>query len=107
MRDPSGEAEMCRPWPFSRWLKDVRAPVCRLKATRFWRAVTLVPGAAPAGRAWVKLPVAYTVLPTVTIDHTTPLTWTVPRPSADAVGGFAVLGGVGAVSADATVGTAR
>src|SRR3954452_45410 len=105
MRDPSGEAMMLRPCPFSVWLKVViRAPVVRLNASILARGVVLVPAAAPAGRALVKLPVAYTVFPTVTIDHTTPFTWTVPRPSAATVAGVPASG---RVSAEATVGTAR
>ena len=36
------------------------------------RGMRLVPGAAPAGRAFVKLPPAYTVFPTTSWVHTMP-----------------------------------
>src|SRR3954447_439098 len=101
MRDWSGEATMIRPWPFSEWFHDVITPVVRSNATRFARGVSLTPGSAPAGRALVKRPVAYTVLPTVTIDHTTPLTCTVGSASALTVSGLAGDVGVGMVSARA------
>src|SRR5690348_10997260 len=65
----------------------------------FERGVWLLPAADPAGRAWLKLPVAYTVLPTTTCDQTTPLTCTVGSESAETVD--SVTGGTGAVSASA------
>src|SRR3954452_13248812 len=44
------------------------------------RGVRLLPTAAPAGRTFVKLPTAYTVLPMVVCAHTYPsLIWTVGR----------------------------
>ena len=59
-----------------------------------------VPGAAPAGRAFGKLPPAYTVLPTIAWDQTTPSTCTVGR--ASAVTALAGRGVRGAAAADAT-----
>ena len=47
----------------------------------------LTPGAAPAGRALVKEPAAYTVLPTTTWVQTTPLTCTVSNGSVETVAG--------------------
>src|SRR4051794_35042778 len=52
------------------------------------------PCVAPAGHACVKLPAAYTVLPTVTCAQTTPLSWTVGSGSADTVVGVAGSGGL-------------
>ena len=42
----------------------------------------LLPGAAPDGRAVLNRPPTYTVFPTTSWVHTTPLTWTVGRASA-------------------------
>ncbi len=69
-------------------------------ASRLPRGVRLVPAAAPAGRAFVKLPPAYTVLPTMACDQTTPSTWTVG--SASAVTALAGRGARGAAAAEAT-----
>src|ERR1700674_690863 len=67
----------------------------------FERAVSFVPGADPAGRACVNLPVAYTRFPTITCAQTTPLICTVGNAAADTVSGNE--GSTGAVSAAAGV----
>ena len=72
------------------------------------RTVSWVPAAAPAGRALVNFPVAYTVLPTTTCDQTTPLICTVGSASAVTVAGVAgFLGSSGAESAWAVAGPRR
>ena len=55
------------------------------------RGVSCWPGAAPAGRAEVNSPTAYTVLPTTSWSHTTPLIWTVGRASAVTVAEVSVV----------------
>ena len=100
MIDPSADAVIARPCAFSVGAQVViRLPVLRLYASTFARAVSLVPAAAPAGRAEVNLPVAYTVLPTTTWSQTTPLICTVGSESAETVAGVPL--DVGAVSAPA------
>ena len=64
----------------------------------FDRGVSFVPGAAPAGRAWVNWPVAKTRLPTITWSQTTPLICTVGSAAAETVSSD---GSAGAVSAAA------
>src|SRR5262245_49467538 len=64
----------------------------------FERGVSFTPGAAPAGRALVNWPVAYTRLPTISWFHTTPLICTVGSAAAETVSGSP---GAGAVSAAA------
>src|SRR6478735_3474989 len=64
----------------------------------FERGVSFVPGAAPAGRAWLNSPVAKTRSPTITWSQTTPLICTVGSAAADTV---STDGSTGAVSAPA------
>ena len=79
---------MVRPCAFSEWLKEViRAPVVMLYASRLDRVVSLLPAAEPDGRALLKLPVTYTVLPTVTWAQATPSICTVGSASAVTVAG--------------------
>jgi hypothetical protein len=59
MREPSGEAVTTFACALSDGAKEVfRLPVVRSKDSRLFRVVWFVPGAAPAGRAFAKLPPA-------------------------------------------------
>src|SRR6516164_6038811 len=115
MREPSGDATTARAWALSDGAKEVfRLPVVRSKDSRLFRGVRLVPGAAPAGRAFAKLPPAYTVLPTTASDHTTPSICTVGNPSAVtpcaercAIGGGPDGAAAAAGPAPDTIGTAN
>src|SRR4029453_10100335 len=60
------------------------------------RATPWVPGAAPAGRASLKVPPTYTLLPMITWAQATPLCWTVGSPSAATVAGIPAPGVVSA-----------
>src|SRR5665647_2393112 len=94
MRDPSGEAAIASAWPLSDGAHVVmRLPVRMSYASRFARGTVLTPTAARAGRAVLKLPATYTVLPTTTCCQATPLIWAVGSPSEDTVVGVVVLGG--------------
>ena len=80
----SVETASARTWPLNApGTKPLTSfPVVMSYANRFRRAVWLVPGAAPAGRAAVKSPPANTMLPIITWVQTTPLIWTVGSASA-------------------------
>ena len=71
------------------------------KASRFARGVRFVPAAAPAGRALLKRPPAYTVLPTTAWDQTTPSICTVGSRSAVTVVAGGWMMGAGAACAGA------
>jgi hypothetical protein len=74
MRVPSGDAATAWTCPLSDGAKDViSCPLDKLYANRLFLVVVFTPGAAPAGRALLKLPPAYTVFPMIACDQTTPL----------------------------------
>ncbi len=87
-----------RPCAFSEWLKPLTGlPVRMSYAKMFCAAISPVPPAAtPGGRALVKLPVTYTVLPTSTWLQATPLICHVGKASALTVAGVPVAGAVSA-----------
>src|SRR5215207_4289506 len=65
-------------------------------ANMFRRTVKLVPGAAPAGRAFSKRPPTYTVLPMTSCDHATPSICTVASCVADGISAVRCATGAGA-----------
>lgn len=80
----------------------IKTPVVMSYARMLVRAVVFAPGAAPAGRAFVKLPPTYTVFPMTTCDQTTPSTWTVGSASLLTVAGSGAVGMVSALASGVT-----
>src|SRR5690606_22327972 len=103
-RDPSGETAAAITRELMDGLKEpMRVPVSTSYARRFDRGVSLVPAGAPAGRALLNSPPAYTVPPETACVHTMPLICTVGSGSALTV--VVTPGSGGAVSALAAGGT--